>query len=79
MKMAKDGILDGIPVTTELMWGWGDDASKTKGLWRRALVRHHHAPSMASKGEMAEDKNSAKAGSAKKIVTSGIVASSPAN
>lgn len=26
----------------EVMWGWGDDASKTKGLWRRALVNHHH-------------------------------------
>lgn len=22
------------------MWAWGDDSSKTKGLWRRALIQH---------------------------------------
>jgi hypothetical protein len=32
----------GFARNTDLMWAWGDDASKIKGLWRRALVRHHH-------------------------------------
>lgn len=30
----------GVPSTQELMWAWGDDAAKTKGLWRRALIHH---------------------------------------
>jgi len=35
-------------VCSELTWAWGDDASKSKGLWRRALIRHHHAPTLAA-------------------------------
>ena len=26
----------------DLLWAWGEDASKVKGLWRRSLVRNHH-------------------------------------
>ena len=31
---------------SELMWAWGDDSSKLKGLWKRALIAHHQAPSV---------------------------------
>ena len=30
----------GIKREKELLWAWGDDSSKTKGLWRRALIQH---------------------------------------
>ena len=30
----------GISTFKELMWGWGDDASKTKALWRHTLISH---------------------------------------
>ena len=39
VKMVKTG-LDGKLKFEELMWGWGDDASKTKALWRHALINH---------------------------------------
>ena len=47
VKMSTESVLNGglLPELSELMWGWGDDAAQTKGLWRRALVRHHHASS----------------------------------
>ena len=31
---------NGIHSFKELMWGWGDDASKTKALWRHTLINH---------------------------------------
>jgi hypothetical protein len=31
---------------SEIMWAWGDDVGKIKGLWRRALISHHKAPSV---------------------------------
>ena len=37
--------------TAELTWAWGDDGSKTKGLWRRALISHNHAPSLLKEAE----------------------------
>ena len=30
----------GVKKEKELLWAWGDDSSKTKGLWRRALIQH---------------------------------------
>lgn len=30
----------------ELMWAWGDDSGRLKGLWKRALIAHHKAPSV---------------------------------
>merc|ERR1711871_576493 len=30
----------GIATFKELMWGWGDDASKTNALWRHTLINH---------------------------------------
>merc|ERR1711871_1529818 len=56
MEIAVDGLAvkmikpaqtkGGLDVSCEKMWAWGDDASKIKGLWRRALINHHHAPSL---------------------------------
>ena len=43
IKMLKSDAF-GIKVPCELMWAWGDDGSKVKVLWRRALISHHHAP-----------------------------------
>ena len=31
---------------SEILWAWGDDSSKIKGLWKRALIAHHQAPSV---------------------------------
>jgi hypothetical protein len=50
-------------VTSELVWAYGDDAAKTKGFWRRALVRHHHAPANSS---------TEKAAGISKVVTDGF-------
>lgn len=40
-------VKGGLDIPFEKMWAWGDDASKVKGLWRRALVNHHHAPALS--------------------------------
>ena len=39
MKVIRKGA-NGIMTFDEIMWGWGDDASKTKALWRHALINH---------------------------------------
>merc|ERR1712070_340088 len=33
--------LEGVKVFSELLWAWGDDASRTKALWRNALIHDH--------------------------------------
>merc|ERR1711871_782650 len=36
--------IDGQKRFSELLWAWGDDATQTKGLWRRALIdQERHA------------------------------------
>ena len=37
IKTMKEGVFGGPKVPCELMWAWGDDGAKIKGLWRRAL------------------------------------------
>ena len=39
--IVKKNAITGGSKTKDLMWAWGDDATKTKGLWRRALIHHH--------------------------------------
>ena len=46
LEIAVDGVvlrrvsdsLEGVKVFSEVLWAWGDDHNKTKGLWRRALI-----------------------------------------
>lgn len=43
IRLAKPPAIEGGPtVIGELNWAWGDDATKVKGMWRSALIRHHH-------------------------------------